>query len=170
MLSHAIILSVKISKKGDIVMKKKIDSALFSSILYIVAGILLAVMPGDFMKWALLAIGIFFIVSGILEMVKKNWVGGVVSIAIGVAIIILEWFILKWIFVVLGVLIALKGVVALINAIKYNTTVLGLLFPILTIIAGVGIAFGGLAGVMLIIAGIFLAVNGVIGLIGALKK
>jgi len=134
-------------------MKKKIDSALFSSILYIVAGILLAVMPGDFMKWALLAIGIFFIVSGILEMVKKNWVGGVVSIAIGVAIIVLEWFILKWIFIVLGVLIALKGVVALINAIKYNTTVLGLLFPILTIIAG-----------------IFLAVNGVIGLIGALKK
>ena len=151
-------------------MKKKIDSTLFSSILYIVAGILLAVMPGSFMKWALLAIGVFFIVSGALEMVKKNWVGGAVSIGIGVAIVILEWFILKWIFIVLGVLIALKGVVNLINSIKFNTTVLGLLFPILTILAGIGLAFGGLAGILLIIAGIFLAVNGVIGLIGALTK
>lgn len=151
-------------------MKKKIDSTLFTSILYIVVGVLLAVMPGDVLKWGVLAIGVFFIVSGILELVKKNWVGGAISLAIGVAIIILEWFILKWIFIVLGVLIALKGVVALINAIKYNTTVLGLLFPILTIIAGVGIAFGGMADIMLIIAGIFLAVNGIIGLIGALKK
>ena len=151
-------------------MKKKIDSTLFTSILYIVVGILLAVFAGDMLKWAMLIAGILFLVSGALELLKKNWVGGAISLAIGVAIILGGWLFLSIVLLVLGILIALKGVVALINAIKYNTTVLGLLFPILTIIAGVGIAFGGLAGVVLIIAGIFLAVNGIIGLIGALKK
>lgn len=151
-------------------MKKKIDSTLFSSILYIVVGILLAVFPGSMLKWAMLIAGIVFIVSGALELIKKNWVGGAISLAIGLVIILGGWLFLSIVLLVLGVLIALKGVVDLINAIKGNLTVLGLLFPILTIIAGVLLAFGDLTHIILIIAGIFLAINGVIGLIGAIKK
>ena len=151
-------------------MKKKIDSTLFTAILYIVVGVLLAVFPGDMLKWAMLIAGIFFVVSGILEIVKKNWAGGTISLIIGAAIILCGWLVLDIVLIVLGVLIAIKGVVDLINAIKYNTTVLGLLFPILTIIAGVGLALGNLTHIILIIAGVFLAINGTIGLIGALKK
>ena len=153
-------------------MKKKIDSTLFTSILYIVVGILLAVFPGDMLKWAMLIAGIFFIVSGALELVKKNWVGGAISLVIGVAIILGGWLFLSIVLLVLGILIALKGVVALINSIKYNTTVLGLLFPLLTIIAGVGLAFavGSIRSIVCIVVGIFLAINGIIGLIGALTK
>ena len=61
-------------------MKKKIDSTLFTAILYIVVGVLLAVFPGDMLKWAMLIAGIFFVVSGILEIVKKNWAGGTISL------------------------------------------------------------------------------------------
>ena len=151
-------------------MKKKLDSTLFTSILYIVVGILLAVFPGDMLKWAMLIAGIVFLVSGALELVKKNWVGGAISLAIGVAIILGGWLFLSIVLLVLGVLIAFKGIADLINNIKYNTTALGLLFPILTIVAGIGLALGNLTHIILVIAGIFLALNGVIGLIGALKK
>lgn len=153
-------------------MKKKIDSTLFTSILYIVVGVLLAVMPGELLKWAMVIAGAFFILSGVLELIKQNWVGGIISLVIGVVIILGGWLFLEIVLLVLGVLIALKGVVALINAIKYNTTVLGLLFPILTIIAGVGLAFalGSIRSIVCIVVGIFLAINGIIGLIGALTK
>ena len=112
--------------------KKKIGSQLFSAILYIAIGILMVTMRSALIGWLVTIAGIFFIVSGILELVKKNWVGGAISLAIGVAIILCGWLVLDIVLLVLGVLIALKGVVALINSIKYNTTVLGLLFPILT--------------------------------------
>lgn len=153
-------------------MKKKIDSTLFTSILYIVVGVLLAIFRDKVLGWALFGIAAFFIVSGVLELIKKNWVGGGISIGIGVAIIVLNSIVsIVWIvLLVLGVLIAFKGLAALINAIKYDTTALNLLFPILTIIAGIGLAFGGFASILILIVGIFLAVNGIIGLIGALKK
>lgn len=152
--------------------KTKIDSTLFTSILYIVVGILLAVMPDKLISYAMLIAGIFFLVSGALELIKKNWVGGAISLVIGVAIIVIGWVLTEIVLLVLGILIALKGVVALINAIKYNTTVLGLLFPILTIIAGAGLAFalGDIRHIVCVVAGVFLAINGIIGLIGALKK
>ena len=153
-------------------MKNKIDNKLFSAILYIVVGVLLAVFKGSVLVWALYGIAAFFIITGALDLIKQNWVQGGISVGIGVAIIVVNALVnLIWIvLLVLGVLIAFKGIAALINAIKYDTTALGLLFPVLTILAGVGLAFGGLASIIILIVGIYLAVVGALGLIGALKK
>ena len=153
-------------------MKNKIDNKLFSAILYIVVGVLLAVFKGSVLGWALYGIAAFFIITGALDLIKQNWVQGGISVGIGVAIIVVNALVnLIWIvLLVLGVLIAFKGIAALINAIKYDTTALGLLFPVLTILAGVGLAFGGLASIIILIVGIYLAVVGALGLIGALKK
>lgn len=152
-------------------MAKKIDSNLFSAILYIIVGILLIVFPGNAISWAMTIAGVVFIVSAILELVKKNWVGGIVSLIIGIAILVLGWLVLDIVLLVLGILIAVKGIVALINELKQKkVTVLGVLFPALTIIAGISLAFGNGAQWVVIVGGIILLIDGVLGLVEALKK
>lgn len=153
-------------------MLKKIgNNELFSSILYIVVGVLLAIFQSETLKWVMIAVGVLFIITGVLELVKKNWAGGAISLVIGIALVALCWAVLWLALIILGVLIAVKGVIALIDVIKRGMkNALELVFPILAIIVGIGIAFGPLANIIILIAGILLAINGIIGLVGALKS
>ena len=154
-------------------MATKKNSELFSSILYIVVGILLAYFRSGTIGWAMTIAGIFFIVSGVLDLVKKNYTGGAVSLIIGLAIIVLGWLAATIVFIVLGILIAVKGIVALIDAFKKsNKNALDLVFPVLTTVVGLLLifAFGKIIDTILLIVGILLAIDGVIGLIGAMKK
>ena len=71
----------------------------------------------------------------------------------------------------IGILIAIKGVLALLDALKkHKTTLLDVLFPVLTIIVGVMLAFGNGLDIMILIVGILLMVDGILGLLNALKK
>ncbi len=152
-------------------MGKKTNSELFSSLLYIVIGALLIIFRSETLGWAMTIAGIFFIVSGVLDLVKKNWTGGAVSLIIGIAILVLGWVATKIVLLVLGILIAIKGIVALIDVLKkQNKNVLEIIFPILSIVVGLMLAFGSGLDIMIIIVGILLAVDGAIGLIGSLKK
>ncbi len=152
-------------------MAKKQNSELFSSILYIVIGALLAIFRSETLEWAMTIAGIFFIVSGALDLFKKNWAGGAVSLGIGLAIILLGWLATKIVLLVLGILLAVKGIVALIEVFKAGLKgALQLVFPIITIVLGVMLAFGNGLDVMILIIGILLAIDGLIGLVGALKK
>ena len=152
-------------------MAKKKNSELFSSILYIIVGILLVCFPESALSWAMTIAGIVFVVSGILELFKKNWAGGAVSLIIGIAILILGWILAGIVLLVLGILIAIKGIVALIDVFKKSKkNALEILFPILTIVIGILLAFGNLTHIILIVGGILLAIDGVLGLIGSLKK
>ena len=59
----------------------------------------------------------------------------------------------------------------MIDALKQsNKSVLGILFPILSVVVGLMLAFGNALDIMIIIVGILLVVDGVIGLVGSLKK
>ena len=152
-------------------MAKKKNSELFSSILYIIVGILLVCFPESALSWAMTIAGIVFGVSGILELFKKNWAGGAISLIIGIAILILGWVLAGIVLLVLGILIAIKGIVALIDVFKKSKkNALEILFPILTIVIGILLAFGNLTHIILIVGGILLAIDGVLGLIGSLKK
>ena len=152
-------------------MIKKPQSELFTSILYIAIGVLLAIFRSGSLNIAMTIAGVFFIISGVLDIVKKNYVGGAVSAGIGVAIIVLGWLATKIVLLILGILIAVKGVIALIEVIKKaSKNVLEMIFPVLSIVLGIMLAFGGGLDLIILIVGIVLAVNGVIGLLGALKK
>lgn len=151
-------------------MAKK-NPALFSSILYIVVGVLLAAFPGKALGWAMTIAGIFFIVSGALDLIKKNFTSGAISLIIGIAIIVLGWLAVKIVILVLGILIAVKGALALIDAFKNNKkNALDIVFPIVTVVVGIALAFGNGVALIITIVGILLAVDGVIGLFSALKK
>ena len=157
--------------KGVIFMAKKNNSELFASILYIIIGILLIIFRSQTLGWAMTIAGIFFIISGALDLIKKNWAGGAISLIIGIAILVLGWLATKIVLLVLGILIAVKGVVALIDVLKKSKkNALELLFPILSVVVGIMLAFGSGLDIMIIIVGILLAIDGVLGLLGALKK
>lgn len=152
-------------------MAKKTNSELFSSLLYIIIGVLLVIFRSQTLGWAMTIAGIVFVISGILDLVKKNWTGGAVSLIIGLAILILGWVAAQIVLLVLGILIAIKGVVALIDVLKKSKkSVLEILFPILSIVVGLMLAFGNGLDVMIIIVGILLIVDGVVGLLGSVKK
>jgi uncharacterized membrane protein HdeD (DUF308 family) len=152
-------------------MAKKQNNELISSILYIVIGVLLAILQDGAIGIAMTVVGVLFIISGVLDLIKKNWAGGAISAIIGIAIIILGNTLVEIVLIVLGILVAIKGVVALINVLKKdNKNALEIVFPILSVLLGIGLAFGNAASWIILIAGILLAIDGVIGLIGALKK
>jgi uncharacterized membrane protein HdeD (DUF308 family) len=152
-------------------MATKKKSELFSALLYIVIGVLLAIFKEGVLDWAIFLVGAIFIISGILEVAKKNYTGGAISLIIGIAILILGGFLKDIVFLVLGILIAVKGCVSLIDALKAKKkNALSIVFPVLTIALGILLAFGNLVGTVIFIAGILLAIDGVIGLIGAMKK
>lgn len=152
-------------------MAKKVKNELFSSLLYVIIGVLLAVFRAETLEWAMTIAGVFFVLSGALDLIRRNWTGGAVSLLIGIAILVLGWMATQIVLLVLGILIAFKGVVALIDVFKKSKkNALEIIFPILTVILGVMLAFGRGLDIMILIVGILLAIDGVLGLLGALKK
>lgn len=152
-------------------MAKKTSSELSSSLLYIIIGVLLVIFRSQTLGWAMTIAGIIFVVSGILDLVKQNWVGGAVSLIIGISILILGWAAAQIVLLVLGILIAIKGIVSLIDVLKKKRkSALMILYPILSIVVGLMLAFGNGLDIVIIIVGVLLIVDGVIGLLGSLKK
>ena len=150
---------------------KKQNTELFSSLLYIIIGVLLVVFRSQTLNWAMTIIGAFFVISGALDLIKRNWTGGAVSLIIGIAILVLGWLAVGIVLLVLGILIAVKGVVALLDVFKKSKkNALEIVFPILSVIAGLMLAFGRGLDIMIVIVGVLLAIDGVIGLVGSLKK
>ena len=151
-------------------MAKK-NSALITSILYIVVGVLLAIFQSKTLGWAMTLVGVFFIVSGVLDVLKKNYTSGAISLIIGIAIIVLGWLMVEIVLLVLGILIAIKGGLAFVEVLKRDKkNAIDLVFPVLTMLIGLILAFGNGLNIIILIVGILLAVDGVLGLMSALKK
>ena len=152
-------------------MTKKSNSELFSSLLYIIIGVLLVIFRDQALGWAMTVAGVIFVVSGIIDLCRRNFTGGAVSLIIGIAILVLGWLAVTIVLLVLGILIAVKGLVALIDVLKKSRkNALEIVFPILSIVVGLMLAFGNALDIMIIIVGVLLAIDGVIGFLGALKK
>lgn len=152
-------------------MKRKNNSELFSSLLYIIVGVLLIVFRSQTLNWAMTVVGVIFIVSGILDVIGRNTTGGAVSLIIGIAVLVLGWIAAKIVLLVLGLLIAIKGAVALINLLKSGCrSALMLVFPLLSVVVGVMLAFGNGLDVMIMIVGVLLAADGVLGLVASLTN
>ena len=150
-------------------MKK--NSELVTSLLYVIIGVLLVIFRSQTLGWAMTIAGVFFIASGVLDLVRQNWAGGAVSLVIGIAILVLGWLAAAIVLLVLGILIAIKGVVAFLGVFKKGANnALELVFPILSVVIGLMLAFGNGLDVLIIITGVLLAVDGAIGLVGSLKK
>ena len=157
--------------KGVFPMAKKSKSELISALLYFVIGILLVVFQSRTIGWMMTIAGVFFVVCGVLDIIKTNWGSGAVSLIIGITILVLGWLVTEIVLLVLGILIAIKGVVALVNAITASRkNVLNFVFAILTIVIGAMLAFGNGLNVLIVIAGAMLIFNALVGIVGAVAK
>ena len=155
-------------------MAKKSDSAIASALLYIVLGVLLIIFKSQTLGWAMTIAGVVFIISGVLDLIKGNVVGGGISLIIGIAILVLGWTAVKIVLLVLGILMIVKGLISLIQAFKRKKkNILAIIFALLTMVAGGLIIFGyasSIVDTVLWVTGILLVVDGVLGLASAARK
>lgn len=152
-------------------MAKKKSNELISSLLYIIIGALLIIFRDQALGWAMTIAGVMFIVFGAVDLLRKNYPGGAISLIIGIAIIALGNTLVDIVLLVLGILIAIKGVFALIAVLgKKRKNALEIVFPILTVVVGILLAFGHGLTILIVITGVLLAIDGILGLIGSLKK
>lgn len=151
--------------------KKKVNRAeLSSALLYLLVGLTLVIFRTQAIGLAMTLAGVFFIVSGVLELFYGNTVGGAVSLVIGIAIIVLGWTLMEIVLLVLGILIAVKGLLALNDELRRKKQSLpSILFAILTVLFGLLLAFGNGFDIILLLVGIFLLANGILGVVAALK-
>lgn len=147
-------------------MAKRSNSSLMTPMLYILLGVMLVLFKDDVLGLLTTVAGIVFIASGIVDIVHGLKISAIFSITAGVVIFVLGATLTGIVLLVLGVLIAVKGAVDLIEALKRRRkSILSLLFPALTIVVGIALAFGN--GIDYIIAGvgILLAVDGILGIL-----
>lgn len=153
-------------------MAKKSKVSISTPILYIVLGTLLVIFRSQMLNWAMTLAGIFFIVSGIIDVSKRRTLSGAVSLIIGIAILVLGWTLTNIVLLVLGVLIAVKGLVELLEVLsskKKRRSFLRVLFPVLTIVVGLGLAFGNTLNHIIVAVGVILIIDGILGVVGANK-
>lgn len=152
-------------------MAKKLNFNSSSPVLYIVLGALLAVFGHKMLGIAMTVAGIVFIALGIIDILGKRTKSGATNIVIGAVILVLGNLVLDIVLLVLGIVIAAKGVVALVEILKRkNKSIIDIIYPVITIIVGVGLACGNLLGDLIVVVGILLIVDGVLGLLGLKKK
>lgn len=151
--------------------KSNQNSVLFTSFLYIIVGLLLVIFRSETLNWAMTITGAIFAIFGVLELTKKNFAGGGVSLVIGIVILVLGWTLASIVLLVLGILIAIKGVVDLLPLLKKKKPdIKALIVPVVTIVVGILLAFGNGLDILIIITGILLIVDGAIGLFAHFTK
>ena len=150
--------------------KKNTNAELFSALLYILIGTLLVIFRSQTLGWAMTIAGAIFVFCGVLDLVKKHWTSGAISLIIGIAVLVLGWAAAQIVLLVLGILIAIKGILALVEALqKKKIHALDIVFPVLTVVIGLMLAFGNGVDIMIIIVGALLILDGIVGLINAVK-
>ena len=152
-------------------MEKKQNTELISSVLYIVIGILLVIFRSQTLGWAMTAAGIFFIISGVFDIIGRNFVNGAVSLIIGISILVLGWTLAKIVLLVFGILIAIKGLILLFEVLqKKKKTLPEIIYPMASVVLGLLLAFGNGLDVLIVVSGVLLALDGVVGVFASLKK
>ena len=155
--------------KGVFPMTKKSSSELISALLYIFVGILLVVFKSGSIHWLTTGVGVLFIVSGTLYLLKSNWHIATANLLIGISILVLGWVVKDIVIPILGILIALRGVLSLIDSLRaFKKNGLEIIFALLTVAVGLLLAFGNLLDLIIVISGVSLMFNGVVGLLASL--
>ena len=152
-------------------MAKKMNSTVTTSLLYIALGALLVIFRSGTLQWAMTLAGIVFVVAGVLDLTKKNYVSGLASVIIGVVVLVLGWTAVDIVLLVLGVLLAIKGLVAFADALRRKkNNFLDLLLAVAMVVAGVLLATGNALDIIIVVVGVILIVDGVLGLFGSRRR
>ena len=153
--------------------KSKSKANITSPLLCIALGLLFVIFKAETINWIIMLAGAFFILSGIVDFIRGMNFSGAVNLFIGIVILLLGNKILDIFLIVLGILIAIKGLfelLVILRAKKKKKNILLIIFPALTMVLGIALAFGNLLGNLIMVLGVLLVIDGILGLLGAKRK
>lgn len=149
--------------------KAKLDlstSNIFNCIVYAVIGVLLVILKGGSLNILMTVAGALLIVLGVIDIIGKDLVKGVIQAGIGLAIIVCGWLIVDLVLLVFGILLIVKGVLDLLKVLKKG--LMAMLPALVTIVIGVllVVAKFALVDTICLIVGIIFIINAVLMLFG----
>ncbi len=149
---------------------KQVANVLIYALIYIVVGILFCIFRGAVAVWCVYALGVLLIVQGVLDMVNRRLVQGILEAAIGVLAIGFAAAITKYAIIVLGVILLVWAVLRLFD--NSRKTGLALLYIIGAAVIGVLMIINAFAVLdwFFLVIGILLIVEGVLCLLPASAK
>ena len=97
------------------------QNKLIQALITIAVGALLVIWKTGVISLAITAIGVYFIVIGILDLVhKKDQTTAIIKIVIGAVAVLLAWLLTQVAIIVLGVIIVLNGVSQILEIFNSN--------------------------------------------------
>ena len=97
------------------------QNKLLTALITIAVGAILIIWKTSVVSIAITALGVYFIVMGILDVVnKKDQTTAIIKIAIGAIAVLLAWLITTVAVIILGVVITLNGIVQILDIVKSN--------------------------------------------------
>ena len=133
------------------------------ALAYIVMGILFCVKQGAVLQWVMWIAGTLFLVQGVLDIINRNAVIGIIEIVIGVAIFYFGIALLGVATLVLGIVLIVYSIA---NLFRYHQDFFTILVNILTALVGVLLVVNQWVAYnwFFIVLGVALIVNGVLAL------
>lgn len=133
------------------------------ALAYIVMGILFCVKQGAVLQWVMWIAGALFLVQGVLDIINRNAVIGIIEIVIGVAIFYFGIALLGVATLVLGIVLIVYSIA---NLFRYHQNFFTVLANLLTALVGVLLVVNQWVAYnwFFIVLGVALIVNGVLAL------
>lgn len=140
-------------------------------------GILFIILKGEVVSIGITVLGVALIVTSIIDLCRKSFVGGAIKAILGIAVLVIGWTLIDIAILVLGIVLLVYGIFELVKRLtaskkgqKAWAIIIGLIEPIVCIVASVLLIKNGTAvvGLTIVIAGILFVVDGVLALIAAL--
>lgn len=128
-------------------------------IAYLVLGILFCCMKSGVISVVITILGAFVIVLGILKLIDKKWLEGVLYIVGG---IIGSWFLQNVIVIIIGALFIALGAYRLIVVSKVSRAVQVIIGPVLMIVAGIFIICANWLDFFFIILGVVFIIEAIL--------
>ena len=78
-------------------------NAVTSGVSLVIIGVLFCILQSSALEALLTTLGVLFILMGAIDLMHKNWLVGVLELAVGVAVIVCTWLILNITLLILGI-------------------------------------------------------------------
>ena len=153
-------------------------NGLVSAAALVLLGLLFIIFKSDIISIAMSLIAAVLVAIGIFNIVRKNFVGGVIKIVIGGLILAAGWLIVELALYIFAAVLLIAGVIDLyrLSKIRDNesrlSTIMHFIQPIIYILVAICLLFnqGGTLSWVFTVSGIFFIIDGVVALIGSLDK
>ena len=159
-------------------MKQIRNNEIFTAIALMAIGALFMIFKGEIISIAMTLVGVTLIVLGVVDLLHRFTVSGIVKIALGALVLAAGWLFITLALYILGAFLLIAGVtdISRISKIKVKKMTLSMAMhyvqPIIYILVAICLFFnqGGAISWVFTVSGLFLIIDGIVALIGAFDK